>query len=184
MQRVRFIDKPMRELKNILRGLGLKIPSQKKSTAKNKNSLDFIHLINNWKNVVGKSMSKHTLPLKLIDKKLIILVNHPAIAEQLRGMQRSLLLKILKAYPSMRKEIEGLGFKTNPTVFAKQSKSVQPVQTTKAKPAKKGPHRFSPEYQRIAAEAQEIAKDIEDPELKELMTSLAMQNPQDESARS
>jgi hypothetical protein len=142
----------------------------------NRAAWQFIDLIQGWEKIVGPRLTQSSLPLKLLDGCLVILVSHPIVAEQLKMTQLTLVRKIEKAYPHLKKQILKLGFKTNENIFKQKiSSDSTPQQINVETKTKTKLHRFSPEYLKLKEKANELFSEIDDEELNETLTSIFVQ---------
>ena len=157
----------------------LNLPQQKRKynsakKTKHQQGIDFLFLIKNWHKVVGPRLAKNTIPLKLQQKKLTILTDHSIVSQQLSYMRKELINNITQEYPKMGKSIEDFSFIVNPTFFKKKKDSLKTVLGEKPS-TPSAHHPYSPEYRRLKKEAEELFKDIEDENIKELFHSLFIQ---------
>jgi hypothetical protein len=132
---------------------------------------DFFGLMEQWRDIVGDMMAEQSIPLRLKNKTLFILTRHPAFAEKLKFMEKLLISKISERFPDAAPMIHHLAFESNETFFLEKAKPF-----LKPKPLKL--HPFSPEYRKLKAEAEELFKDIENPQEKERWVSLYIQTSQ------
>ncbi len=146
---------------------------QDKSKAALAESFDFLSLIRAWKEIAGDKLSEHTIPLKNQNGTLMVLSNHSAFANELSFMELPLKKKIFERFPNLEKSIKNIKFIVDSTHFDRQySQFVAPA----LKQQQPQFHPFSPEFRRLKKEAEVLFSDIEDPELKEKMTSLYIQS--------
>ena len=136
-------------------------------------SFDFLSLIRGWKEIAGAKLSEHTIPLKNQNGVLIILSNHSAFANELSFMELPLKKKIIEKFPTLEKSIRSIKFIVDSTHFSTQYKQFITPLEKKNVPTF---HPYSPELRRLKKEAEELFFDLEDPELKEKMTSLYIQS--------
>ncbi len=138
----------MDKLNEVLKDFVLPQPERQKK-ASPKGTWSFIDLIQNWEEIVGHRHRQNSLPLKLTDGCLVILMSHPIVAEQLKMTQLSLIRKIEKSYPSLKNQIVKLGFKTNETIFKGKllEEQVNPTSLSSSY------HRFSPEIIKLKEKA-------------------------------
>ena len=145
------------------------------SFSKNSDSFDFLSLIKTWPTIAGKKLSEHTIPLKNQNGILIILSNHSAFASEMKFMELPLKKKIFEAFPNLEKSIKSISFVVDSTHFQKQMEVFQ-AQSKENKENVSLPHPYSPEAKKLAKEADELFKEIEDDELKKTFSSLYIQN--------
>ena len=137
---------------------------------------DFLDLANKWSDIIGKSLSKVTSPLKIQNKTLFILTAHPAFSQQLSLMEGEVKNKVLQFFPNLSKNFKRIQFQTNPSHF-KASDRQKETELNPEKYTKKNKlNKFSPKFRALKNEAEEIFKQIEDPELSASMMSIYIQN--------
>lgn len=138
-------------------------------------SFDFISLIKAWEKIVGANMAKHTIPLKLQNKTLFILSNHPAFSASVSFMEEGIKTNIFKEFPNLKAGLKNLSFQINPTFFETQKNSLKGQISGETKTQSPKLHPYSPKYKKLKKEAIELVGDIEDQELKESLISIYMQ---------
>ena len=153
--------------------------SRKDETAKSaqiSESFDFLSLIKAWKEIAGDKLSEHTIPLKNQNGTLLVLSNHSAFANELSFMELPLKKKIFAKFPNLEKSILNIKFIVDSTHFSKQySQFILPSEKIKKK-NENLLHPFSPEFRKLKKEAEELFRDLDDPEIKERMISLYIQS--------
>lgn len=130
---------------------------------------DFIFLINNWENIVGKMLGENSIPQKLQKGTLIVITKHPVFNQELNMMSQDILEKIKEKIPSLKNHVKRIKFSNanySANDFINSSKKKE-----SNKPTTNG-HKFSPEFRAKKAKANSLFEDIEDPEVKELLTNL------------
>ena len=139
-------------------------------------TFDFIHLIKNWENIVGKMMADNTIPLKVAQGSLIICAKHPVFAQELGFLAPMIIEKIHNQFPELQSKITKIKFahsNMSSAIFAAQK------QKTKVEPQKEKKmrfHPFSPEYQQLKVKANQLFSDIEDEETREILTKFLLEN--------
>ena len=136
--------------------------------SRSSNCFDFIFLINNWENIVGKLLGENSIPQKLNKGTLIVITKHPVFNQELNMMSQEILKKIKERVPSLKNHVKRLK-------FSHANYGSNEFNQSKAKEKKSensNAHRFSPEHRAKKAKANELFNDIEDDEVKELLTSL------------
>ncbi|MBT4792695.1 MAG: DUF721 domain-containing protein [Halobacteriovoraceae bacterium] len=140
---------------------------------KTKGIFSFIQLIKNWEEIVGKVMAQNTIPLKIKSSTLIISVKHSIFAQEL-GFLTPLILEKIKAYfPELEKQVNKIKFiQSNYTSHEftknKKLKALGPI----AKKPKM--HPFSPEFLLKKSQAEDLFKDIEDEEVRNILKSFML----------
>ena len=148
-----------------------KNPPQKSGTTPTAESVfNFLNLVEAWESIVGSHLAQHTLPIKNVRKTLTIISDHPAYSQQLSFLQTQLIKKIIESFPGLQGHIKQIRFQTNSHFFQQKKATIEKNQ-------RKTPrwHQFSPEIIRLKKEIQEHLKNIDDPELVRLLTSLYIQ---------
>ena len=169
----------MKSLKDLLDNQNIKYPKKsfykgyKKSRQKS-DIFDFFELINNWDQVVGERLIKHTVPLKLTNKSLVVLTDHPVYSQQLSFMEMQLIAKIEKHFPKIQGEIKKIYFKADNNHFKKAMENKVKKEKVKVEVENKW-HPQSPEYKKASKDADNLLKDIDDQEIKDSLKSLYLQ---------
>ena len=143
--------------------------SNKGLYTKNKGTFDFIHLIKQWDQIVGKMMADNTIPLKIYKSSLIISAKHPIFAQELGFLAPMIIEKIHASFPELKSKVSKIKFsnsKNSSSQFLKQNKTFKPQKETKQKL-----HPYSPEYQALKLKANKLFEEIEDNEVKEMLTN-------------
>jgi len=133
---------------------------------------DFIVLINSWGDIVGDLLSKNSIPQKIQKHSLYIIAKHPVFAQELTMMGPEIIKKIEQNIPFLKGKIRRVKF-TNANFSFDEFQSEQATFTKKLD---KKSHPFSPEFRQKKLQANQLFEDIEDPELKELLSSLYIKN--------
>lgn len=169
--------------------------AQKGYIARDGGSFDFIYLIRNWDKVVGKLMSQNTIPHKIVKSTLIVMTKHNVFAQELSFMSPQIIQKIEENIPDLKGRIKKIKFSHanySSSQFqadqfqadqfqagqfqednARQAtfKKPNPVSSEAAKL-----HPYSPHYQIKKKKAEQLFSDIEDGELKDLLSALFLKN--------
>jgi hypothetical protein len=133
-------------------------------------TFDFLDLVKKWPAIVGPKLSLVTSPLKLKQDSLFIMAKHASYSHQLSFLAEEIKKEIFKVFPKLSPVIKKLVFQTQENYFENKSHSEKELQ----KPAKLHPQ--SPQYKILKAEADRLFGQLEDPELRELMTSIYIQS--------
>lgn len=143
--------------------------------SKVKSSFDFIHLIRDWKEIVGEKLSTHTIPVKNQQGTLYVLSNHSLFASELKYMEPILKKRIFEKFPMLEKDIRTLHFIVNSAHFEEHKNNFSYLnKETQIKI--KLPHPFSPEFKEAQKEACILFENIDDEDLKKNFISLYIQN--------
>ena len=148
--------------------------SGKKTFSKEADIFDFLELINGWEGVVGPRLVEQTIPLKLKNKSLTILTNHPVYAQQLSFMEAAIIKKIESSFPPLKGSIRKIFFQADNKHFALKRENIIKKSSVKQEHEKKW-HKHSPEYKKFSKEAEDRLDGIEDDELKESLKSIYLQ---------
>lgn len=150
---------------------------QKKGLYK-QDSFDFLKLVANWKKVVGDFLGENTTPLKIQYKKLIILTNHPMMANELKFLEEELLNKIFRKYPALKPYIKKINYFN--TMDSAKDKARQPLLEDIKNGAKETKnlkiHPYSPQYRILKSKAEDLFSHIEDEELRNNFIRLFIQS--------
>jgi hypothetical protein len=155
----------------------------KKHTQKQSHPWDFLQLIQEWSDIVGKELGKHTVPLQLKNQRLLILTDHSIYSQLVTNLQFEITDKIQKKFLNLQGKIKSFQFKISPQEFQdkifhwNQNTNLKNLQTKSF--SEIGNFRYSPEYEEMRNEAHDFLKEslniLEDEECKQLITSLYIQ---------
>ena len=141
---------------------------------KNAETFDFLDLVKSWKSIIGTTLSKVTVPLKITRKSLTILTAHPAFSQQLAQMEEQIKKNIFSKYPNLSQKIKKIYFQTSPNHFNVEKKASNNFDPDSYKKRNQlNPH--SPTYKKLLSESEELFCDINDDELKRSLTSIFIQ---------
>ena len=133
---------------------------------------DFIYLIRSWDKIVGDLMAKNTIPHKIMRSTLLVMTKHSIFAQELSFMGPQIIQKIEENIPELKGKITKIKFShANYSWDEFKNAKFEKTRERKARP-KLHPH--SPQYKLKMKKAQETFHDIEDDEVKKLLTSLFM----------
>ncbi len=138
---------------------------------------DFLNLIKRWPEIVGANMAKHTIPLKLKNNCLYVLSNHSAFSGAVSFMEEAIKNKIAQTFPSIAGSIKKLNFQVNSRYFNQEiiaKKKIIEIQASNKNIIEL--HPYSPEYKELKKKADSKFEDIQDNELKQLLTSIFIQS--------
>ncbi len=135
--------------------------SKKGYYTKTEGVFSFIHLIQNWRSIVGDFMGENTLPLKIKQGTLIVACKHSIFAQELGFLSPQIIEKIHQTFPSFQ-GIKKIKFTHND--FLNHFEQKEKAQKTQEE---KKLHPYSPEYKQLVKKAEELTEDIEDPDVKE-----------------
>jgi predicted nucleic acid-binding Zn ribbon protein len=153
-------------------------PRQRNSSLKKLGSrevFDFIHLIQQWPDIVGSALAQETVPLKNRHGVLTVLTRQPAFSEQVKFMEEPIKHKIVEVFPSLTGKIKRINFFCNPSAFLAQRQQAQHHQGEIKKIAPKL-HPQSPQFKSLALEAKSLFDEVEDQEMREALSSLYIQS--------
>ena len=144
-----------KNLKDIIeKQVGSRSKKSASTDATRVDSFDFIELIQNWELIVGPMVYKHTRPLKLLKRKLVIVSNHPAFSHQLSFLKDDILKKTKAHFPKLQ-SLTDIQFETNAQMFQKQAEIAS---KTIKKPEPKI-HPMSPQYLELKKQAIKIVEE-------------------------
>ncbi|MEX0798359.1 MAG: DUF721 domain-containing protein [Bacteriovoracaceae bacterium] len=146
---------------------------QKGYFSKEGNAFDFIYLIRSWDKIVGKMMAQNTIPHKIMKSTLIVMTKHSVFAHELSFMGPQIIEKIEENIPDLRGRIAKIKFSHANYSWDEFQKAN--FQKTNRPAGARKLHPFSPQYQLKLKRANELFEDIEDQEVKELLTALFME---------
>ena len=132
---------------------------------------DFIHLVKNWEQIVGKMLSQNTIPLKIKNSQLFILTKHAVFSQELSFMDQMIIKKIEDSFPIFQGRIKKIRFSTG-NFSSEEFNSAQKEklnQDQKNLNKKNIQHPFNPKFRQKKAHAQSLFADIEDEEIKDLL---------------
>lgn len=154
-------------------------------------AFDFLKLVHNWSDIVGPRLSKHTIPLKNQGRNLTLLTDHSAISQQVDFISSLIINKIEEEFPQLKGKIQKLNFIVDSTHFQKKMEQVSNQKSILAKQGKlkkselqnvpkdwkerTGLHPYSPEFQKLKKQADSFFENVEDKQVKDLLTSLYIQ---------
>lgn len=137
-------------------------------------TFDFIELVKVWPEIIGDKMAQVTSPLKIAGDSLIIISKHSSYSQNIDFLSEEIKKKIFEKFPALRPVIKKLNFQTKEVFFRQQ----EVIQEEKQKVAPPKLHPQDPRFKILKLEAEKLFDDIEDAELKELMTSIYIQSRQ------
>ena len=141
-----------------------------------KDTFDFLSLLEKWPDIIGERWSKHTIPLKLKFKTLTILTNHSAFSQELSFMSEILKQKIVQEFPNLKSSLNKVQFQVNSAFFEEEREKAE-KQQAKHRP-ENNIHPYSPLYKKLKKEAGDYFEQIEEGEIKEILTSIFIQQKQ------
>ncbi len=166
--------KPLKKL-NLTEFSSYKVSELLEPNRKQSESLEFIRLTQEWEKIVGLFLSKNSNPLKILGKTLIILTRHSIFSQELSFMSETLKQKIGQEFPKLKNKIDSIKYQVTPQFFEMKSNQVEIEQKVEAKKNQRF-HAFSPTNRKLREKVNQEFGEISDPELKELLTSLFLQN--------
>jgi hypothetical protein len=134
---------------------------------------DFFSLHSDWEKLTGKMIAKNSIPLKIKNDVLLVLVKHSVFSTELSYMQDEIIKKIHRERPSLKKQFHKIKFITSPQTFSLLEEQLKNQREKKQKIEL--PHKFSPLYQSSLREAQEMFGEIEDQEIFDSFFKLYLQ---------
>jgi hypothetical protein len=132
-------------------------------------TFDFLELVKKWPEIIGPALSSVTSPLKIKGDSLIIMSKHASYSQNISFLSEEIKQKIFQHFPQLKPVIKKLNFQTQESYFNQkenledQKKSAQKL------------HPQDPKVKLLRLEAERLFGDIQDEELKQLMTSIFIQ---------
>ena len=139
---------------------------------------DFLQLVANWHTIVGDNLAQKTIPLKIQQKSLIILTDHPVYSQQLSFLEGPLKDKIFANFPAVKGKFLRIFFQTNPAHFLRQKQAQSMGGANRhntSAPKGRGLHPYSPQYQQLKKEGELVLQEITDDSVKQYLLSLYIQ---------
>lgn len=150
----------------------------KSSQKGNHQGFDFLNLIRDWEKIVGPKLAKTTIPLSNQFGNLVVLTNHPAISQTLSFLEEDIKKNIYKEFPSLNNKINRIYYQTNSSFFEKKMEEAL-KRGHSPKKEEDALHPYSPKYIKLKGEAENLFREIEDNEIKNILISLYIQNTKD-----
>lgn len=133
-------------------------------------TFDFLDLIKGWPEIVGVKLAAVTSPLKIKGDALFIITRHSSFSQELSFSSELIKTAIFKHFPHLKPVIKKLAFQTQESFFEQRAAAEKTQSQTPRL------HPQSPRYKVLKAEAERLFGHIEDQELREMLTSLLIQN--------
>lgn len=133
-------------------------------------TFDFIELLKKWPDIIGPALSKVTSPLKIKGDSLIIMSKHASYSQNISFLSEEIKQKIFVLFPELKPVIKKLNFQTQESYFNQQ----QVIEQGKKEPPKFHPQ--DPKYKLLKLEAERLFADVQDEELKKILTSIFLQS--------
>lgn len=165
-------------LKNLLEKNTSGTVRASKSKYFGQDTFDFFSLIESWPTIVGEKLGKFTIPLKNHNGNLTVLTNHSAFSQQLGFLEEEIKKKIITKFPSLKGKINRIYFNYNSEHFNTQvtlSNKILKKDRQDVEKEKVIFHKFSPVYKQLKQEAEELLSDIDDNEVREILSSIYIQ---------
>lgn len=150
---------------------------QKGLYSRNKSSMKFVDLIYQWKKIVSPVLAEHTIPLKLKNKTLFILMTHSIFGQELQSEQIKIIKKLEKALPIFKEKIKRFKF-----IISEQKLNNLKTEKKRIKKKEEAPKEFKDSFNPFDPEVshwkefyQRHFSHIEDPELEQIMQNLFLQ---------
>lgn len=134
-------------------------------------TFDFLDLIKKWPEIIGPALAKVTTPLKIKHDTLIILSKHASYSQNISFLSEELKEKIFKLFPELKPVLRKLNFQTQESYF---DQVAAPQEEKKSVASRYHPQ--DPRFKVAKLEAERLFADVEDEELKSLLTSIYIQS--------
>jgi hypothetical protein len=129
-----------------------------------------LNLVTKWPDIIGQALAKVTSPMKIKGDSLIIVSKHASYSQNISFLSEEIKQKIFAHFPELRPVIRKLNFITQEGFFKEQEKVLE-----KEKNLPKM-HPQDPRVKVLKIEAERLFAEVEDKELKEILTSIFMQS--------
>ena len=132
----------------------------------------FLGLVKSWPSIVGETLSRQTLPLKIRSKKLFIMTSHPLYAQQLQHFEQTILERVTARFPRLRSQVGGIRLQATDyfdTIKTEQKIGLTATQKDQEKEQPQSFHPFDPRYLRLRLEVRAKLPPIADSELSALL---------------
>lgn len=133
-------------------------------------TFDFLELIKKWPEIIGPALSQVTSPLKIKGDSLIIVSKHASYSQNISFLSEELKKKIFGLFPELKPVIKKLNFQTQEAFFN------QKMEIEEKRAVIQKLHPQDPKFKILKAEADRLFGDVEDPELKDILTSIFIQS--------
>ncbi|MDA8791906.1 DUF721 domain-containing protein [Bacteriovoracaceae bacterium] len=145
--------------------------------SRNKSSMKFVDLIYQWKKIVSPILAEHTIPLKLKNKTLFILLTHSIFGQELQSKQVKIIKKLEAALPIFRQKIKRFKFIISEQKLGELTKKEKKSKekNTSSETVQESFNPFDPEVSHWKEFYQKHFKHIEDPELDQMMQNIFLQ---------
>jgi hypothetical protein len=151
--------------------------SQNGRFSRTKGLFNFLQLIKNWEAIVGKMMAQNTIPLKIKGQTLFISTKHSIFAQELGFLTPMILEKVKVQFPELENEVNKIKFLHSNLTSQEFTDNLRAESFAgKPKKKKKKLHPFSPEFLAKKSKAESYFDDIEDEEIKKMLTDFMLSN--------
>jgi hypothetical protein len=133
-------------------------------------AMQLVQLFNSWGHIVGPMFGKHTVPSGLYKGKLFVISSHPAYAQEMRNFESQIVKKVNQSGLLQGQQVKQITTRYHYASFVDSKKEFQKINDKKS--LKADLKSFSPEE--VALE-QSLFPDIDDPEVRDLLVSLSLQ---------
>lgn len=133
-------------------------------------TFDFLNLVTKWPDIIGQALAKVTSPMKIKGDSLIIVSKHASYSQNISFLSEEIKQKIFAYFPELKPVIRKLNFITQEGFFKEQE-----IVLEKEKNLHKM-HPQDPKVKVLKIEAERLFAEVEDKELKEILTSIFMQS--------
>lgn len=128
----------------------------------------FLDLFSNWSKIIGGRTGQLSFPICIKNRKLIIATGHSAYAKKFEAMKAEVLEKIFLQYPSLKKEVDDIGFRFSYSFMKYRKKK-------KLTPLPPSPPKISLESAFKRSQFQKEFNFLDDQELEIIFSSLKNQ---------
>ena len=137
--------------------------------SRDKSTFDFLYLVKNWEQIVGKMLSENTIPLRIRGSSLIIMTRHSIFSQELGLISQVIIDKIEKMYPMFKGKVKNIKFSHGKYTADEFNSTKDKIKNYKKE---KKAHKFDPRAQQKRIKARQMFEDVEDDEMREILESL------------
>ncbi len=135
---------------------------------------NFLQLIKSWEDIVGTLMAQNTIPLKIKNHTLYISTKHAIFAQELGFLAPMIIEKIKKTFPDIDENLSKVKFAHSNLTSDQFAHSTHKAGPKPQKNKSSSLHPFSPAYLEKKSQAAKLFQDIDDPEIKKILTDFML----------
>lgn len=155
--------------------------SQFKNRSKGKgfgSGLNFLELARKWPIVVGSYLGEKSIPIKLKNGLLTLVVKHQIYAQEIKFIEKEIISKLHKSFPRLGRNIQKINFvvKDNFSLSDYSFHTDSTLDTAKKESPFQKIHKMSPQFRELTFQANQLFQEIQEVEIKELLTEIFFQS--------